>query len=240
MKTLNRFLYCQLIAVSLFVAARSDVSAQTAITYAPKMIEGWQVNINVLLPIADNSPYQEIIGILQCKLREAAMFLPPKAVAELRKVPIWIELNDSVDTKDPIMSYFPDEDWLQKNKGNVKKARSIEISNAQNFINITKNTNSSLILTALTWAYHDRVLGYNNKEVIAGYDYALKSKLYDTVLNASAQRVRAAALMNERNYFTALSLAYFDVSTYYPFVRAELFVHDPGGYNLIRKLWEAE
>jgi hypothetical protein len=228
--------YCCIVLCAL-VVLRNIASAQTPKGYAPKTVEGWQLYIDPLLPIADSSPYPELISILQLRLREINLTLPSAALAELRKVPIFLELSDTTDTKDPIMTYHATKEWMISHHLNAEKARSIEISNAQHYINWEKAMPASLLLNGVAWAYYDRVLTYENADIKVAYRNAIQGHLYDTVVNIIGLRSRSVALQDERNYFAAMTAAYFGVATFYPFIRAELFAEDRPSFMLMRKLW---
>lgn len=226
-----------IIAIIVLAGSTNNAFSQTPNGYVAKTIEGWQLYINPILPVADSSPYPELISLLQCKLHETNLILPPKALEELKKVPIFLELNDTIDTKDPLMAYHGTKEWLQGHHLNVEKARSIEISNAKNFVSWGVALPASLLLTGLSWAYYDRVLGFGNQEIANGFKKAVASKLYDSVLNIYGLKARSAAMIDERNFFAAMTMSYFDVGTYFPFVRGELFATDRATFDLIKHLW---
>ncbi len=55
----------------------------------------------------------------------------------------------------------------------------------------------------------------------------------------SGRKSRAYGMNNPMEYFAELSEAYFGTNDMYPFVRAEVKVHDPKTYALLGKLWKA-
>jgi hypothetical protein len=42
---------------------------------------------------------------------------------------------------------------------------------------------------------------------------------------------------NHQEYFAEATESYFGTNDFYPFVRAELNLHDPAMYQLIEKIW---
>jgi hypothetical protein len=92
-------------------------------------------------------------------------------------------------------------------------------------------------LHELAHAYHFLVLGERHAGIAAAYRQALESKAYEAVKHVSGRMRRAYALVNEKEYFAEISEAYFCRNDFYPFTRAELQTHDPGGYHLLQELW---
>src|SRR4051812_48431435 len=62
--------------------------------------------------------------------------LPAKAVAKLKRVKIWVELNDP---QFPGGVYHPNADWLREHHFNPAKAKCVEISNARHLLTWTKD-----------------------------------------------------------------------------------------------------
>ena len=60
--------------------------------------------------------------------------------------------------------------------------------------------------------------------------------LVDDVLY-TGRTVRHYALSNHKEYFAESTEAYLGVNDFYPFVRAELKVHDPKMFGLMEKFW---
>ena len=94
-----------------------------------------------------------------------------------------------------------------------------------------------VVLHELSHAFHDQVLGFDDKRVKKAFEQAKMLKLYDKVQHVGGKVGRAYAMTNEREYFAELTEAYFGRNDFYPFTREELRQHDPIGYKMIEKAW---
>jgi hypothetical protein len=124
------FCLCALAATFFSLTARAYDPTDH---YDKRTIEGWTVYVNQDL-LADKPLADRCLALLQVKLFELQRVLPAAAVAELKEVPIWIELNDP---KFPCACYHPSKQWLKENGVNPDKAKSLEIANARNFLTWT-------------------------------------------------------------------------------------------------------
>ena len=117
-------------------------------------------------------------------------------------------------------------------------AGGIELANARNFLNWTLEQ-PWMILHELSHAYHHKFLsgGFENSQVKAAYQSAMDAKRYDSVLKIGNTEEKAYATTNPQEYFAEATEAFFGTNDFYPFVRSELKRHDPGGYELVKKLW---
>ena len=89
----------------------------------------------------------------------------------------------------------------------------------------------------LAHAYHDQVLGFNQAEIIAAFEQAKKTQIYESVLAHDHRKVKHYALTNHKEYFAESTESYLGVNDFYPFVRAELKEHDPRMFALQEKIW---
>jgi Mlc titration factor MtfA (ptsG expression regulator) len=96
-----------------------------------------------------------------------------------------------------------------------------------------------MVLHELAHAYHHKFLpgGFENSELKAAYQDALKTKCYESVLKIANTEEKAYATTNPMEYFAETSEAFFGTNDFFPFVRSELRRHDPKGYQLLKKLW---
>ena len=95
----------------------------------------------------------------------------------------------------------------------------------------------AVILHELAHGYHDQILGFDEPRVMEAYKKAMKAKLYDKVLLFNGRKVRAYAATNHKEYFAEGVEAYFYRNDFYPFVRAELKIHDPFLHDVMEKIW---
>ena len=201
--------------------------------YETRTVVGWTVRVNKDLLGEQAELGAKALHLLEIKLDDIARTLPPKAVEELRKVPIWLGVDDG---SAPCAEYHPGADWLRENGYNPEKAKGVEIGNAGRFIEWSKGQ-PWMIFHELAHAYHDRVLGFDDERIPSAYKAAVESKKYDDVLHANGRTERAYALTDVTEYFAEASEAFFGVNDFYPFVRAELKRHDPKLEALLGEVW---
>lgn len=202
--------------------------------YVPRQIHGWTVYVHRSLLEEQKSTGDRVLELLTVKLYDIKEAVPAKALEKLHKIPIWLEYNNK-----PVRCacFHPSKQWLKANGFNPDKAGAVEIGNAETFIRWSRHQ-PSMVLHELAHGYHWHFLGgYDNPEIAAAYKRAKEAKLYESVLYWDGRKKRAYALNNPQEYFAELSEAWFGANDFYPFVRAEVLVHDPEMAKLLRKLW---
>ena len=206
-------------------------------TYSIREIEGWTVHVdNQLLTSKKKDIGDKALKLLGVKLYDISRVIPAKALAELRKVHIWLGY-DSPSSK--TACYHPSREYLKSHGFNPDKAESVEIGSAERFFTWTV-AQPSMVLHELAHAYHHRVVGHDDAEFQAAYKKMVASKTYDSVLHCNGRKVKHYALNNQQEYFAESTEAYFGTNDFYPFVRAELREHDPVIYELMGTLWGRE
>ncbi len=203
--------------------------------YESRRVEGWKLLINKrLLADEQRELRDKTLRVLGDQLFQITRVVPAAALAKLRKISIWVELKESHHA---CMCYHPDAKWLREHDMNPDKARCVEVANARNFNRWTLQQ-PWMVLHELAHGYHHQILGFDNAEIQACYDSAVRDKLYDSVLNIRGGKSRHYALNNAKEYFAEMAEAYFGANDFYPFVRAELQHVDPRMYALLEKVWE--
>ena len=219
--------------LALVMAAVSAHGFEPTSNYETRQIKGWAILVNKKL-LSENPPLAtNVLELLDFQLYQITRVVPAPALAHLREVSIWVELNDS---KFPCMCYHPSGAWLREHDLNPEKATGVEIANATNFMIWTKEQ-PWMVLHELAHSYHHRVLGYDNPEIHAAYQHAVDSKTYDSVRHINGSMKRHYALNNDQEYFAEATEAFFGTNDFYPFVRAELKEHDPEMFALLEKVW---
>lgn len=225
----------------------ADGGARTATTrpaypstdrYDRRSVEGWTVYVQKDLTSDTPELARDALRLLEVKLYEIVRCMPPKALAELRKIPIWMSVRD-VHGRHPCACYHPDKGWLKDNGYNADMAGAVEISNASTFLKWS-HAQPSMVLHELAHGYHHRVLGHHNARVRAAFKRAAEGKSYESVLQYGGRTTRHYALNNDQEYFAELTEAYFGTNDYYPFIRPELKQHDPEGYKMIQETYEVQ
>lgn len=221
-----------LTAVLLLVAPVITLAFQSTDHYDQRKIEGWTVYVNQDL-LADTPLADRCLTLLQVKLFDLQRVVPAPAVARLKEVPIWLELDDK---KFPGACYHPSKEWLKSNDVNPDKAGAVEIANAHNFLTWTI-VQPQMVLHELAHSYHHRVLGYDNPDIKAAFKAAKESGKYEKVLYYNGRTQKHYALTSDQEYFAESTEAFFGTNDFYPFVRPELKEFDPQMYAVIRKVW---
>ena len=223
------------LAFSTFLAP-ADPKGYTTLT-----IEGFNVHVEDALaqPKAgvakkDDELGREAIALLGAKLLDVRRAVPEAALARLREVPIWLDRDDP---KFPCAVYHPSETWLRENGCDPRKAKSVHVSNATNFLSWSREQ-PAMVLHELAHAYHDRMSAADRALVDEAHARGILGKTYDAVLRASGAEDRHYALENPAEFFAEATEAYFGTNDFYPFVRAELARHDPATERLVHELWK--
>ena len=199
-------------------------------------LEGWTVLVNKRLLEEQKELGQRVLALLKIKLQQVASVVPKPALDHLRKVPIWIDLTASKGSR---VEYHPSRKWLQQHGRNPLKAKCVEIGNPQFFLKFATTDQPMMVLHELAHAYHDQVLGFQNAEIAAAYERALRSGKYNKVKHISGKQQRAYALNNPKEFFAEMSEAYFGRNDFFPFTKEELKQYDPKTFELIAKCWHS-
>jgi hypothetical protein len=203
--------------------ARS-VSASSA-QYKASEIEGWTVYVKKDFLKAKPALADRTLALLRAQLFQIGRIVPAAAVKKLRTVKIWVEENDP---STPCMANHPAAEWLREHRTNPDMAGGVELANARNFLDWTLEQ-PWMVLHELSHAYHHKFLprGFENPELKAAHQKALKSGHYDSVLKIAHTEEKAYALNNPQEYFAEATEAFFGTNDFYPFVRSELRRFDP-------------
>jgi dipeptidyl-peptidase-4 len=222
--------------------AAADNASGADLNYERREVEGWTVHVREELLASDSAAATtRALELLQIQLREIARVVPATAVSRLKKVPLWI--SPEYPGIQPRAEYHPDAGWLRANDRNPAMAKGIEFTNVRIFEAETKRM-PVFVLHELAHAYHDLVLGFDNPEIIAAFERAVKNKSYDAVKRRTtngepSHLERAYAMRDHKEYFAETSEAFFGQNDFFPFNRGDLHRHDPEMERLLEKLWQA-
>lgn len=216
-------------------AAEDAKPAGQFIEHVVRDVEGWQVHVDVKLTEPEGREVGgQALRILADKLYEIALVLPREKVEELRKVPIWIDLDHALSS----MQYHPNVHWLIDHGYDPRMAKAVHIPKARRLIDLTRtNEQPWAVLHELAHAYHDRVLGFDYGPIRDEYERVVREGLYKSVLRNNGRTTRHYALTDPKEYFAEMTEAYFGTNDFYPFVRAELEKVDPGTCALLGRIW---
>jgi len=134
-------------------------------SYETREISSWTVHISRALLLATNGPATDrALELLGAQLAEMVRRVPPDALAELRKVPLWI--SPEYPGVKPRAEYHPDAGWLREHGRDPAMAKAVEFTNVRIFESETRRM-PNFTLHELAHAYHDRVLpgGFENASI---------------------------------------------------------------------------
>ena len=219
-------------------AEARDKAAHGGIQREIRDMSGWTVHISRDLLATNAEATSLALKLLAAQLEGIVRVVPPAAVAELRKVSLWV--SPEYPQTPPRAEYHPDAGWLRKHGRESAMAKGVEFTNVRIFESETMRM-PVFALHELAHAYHDRVLGNNHAGIAAAYEEAKASGRYDKVQRRDARGresiARAYAMTNPQEYFAETTEAFLGTNDFFPFTRAELKQHDPGMFTLLEKLW---
>ena len=208
-----------------------------------RTVLGWQVQLHRDLLEKETDATAKALALLEGQLAEIIQVVPPPALTELQKVPLYF--NPEYPGVRPRAEYHPGADWLKENGRDPAMVRGVEFTNIRHFKEETDRM-PNFTLHELAHAFHHRFLpmGFANPEIRLAYEVAKKGGGYEKVerrLGGSRPNTieRAYALTNPQEYFAETSEAFFSKNDFFPFTNEELSKHDPGMTELLRDLWGA-
>jgi hypothetical protein len=222
------------------VAANLDDKAPTKVGWIEPVkqeIEGWTVHVDPQLLEGEHAEMGgQALKMLANHLQRIAILMPAEPLAAMRKMEIWIERGHP---ELRAMQYHPSKEWLVGNGHDPRLAKKVHVTRAAELLSRDQMLkHPAVILHELAHAYHDQILSFDDPGIIAAYDKAMKDGTYETVLLHTGDRVRHYGATNHKEYFAEATEAYFYRNDFYPFVRAELKLHDPTAYAEMERVWE--
>lgn len=209
-------------------------------THETRVISGWTVQVNRQLILHDAAALDRALVLLKAQLEEIARVVPTQPVAELRKVPLWI--NPEYQGIPPRAEFHPDAGWLRENGRDPAMAKGVEFTNVRIFEAEVRRM-PNFALHELAHAYHNITMrmSFANLEIKAAYEKAKAGGKYERVERKDSEgrssMGRAYALTNPQEYFAECTEAFFSRNDFFPFTRAELKTHDPEMFDLLVKTW---
>ena len=201
---------------------------------------GWTLRVHPELLTKQSEATTKALELLQAQLEEIVRVVPEEAVAELKKVPLW--LSPEYPSTPPRAEYHPNKGWLKRNGRDEQMAKGVEFTNVRIFEAETRRM-PNFALHELAHAYHDRVLenGFRNEEIQLAFDRAKASGIFDHVERQDSEGRktvdRSYALTSPQELFAESTEAFFSKNDFFPYDNAELKKHDPQTYWMIMELW---
>lgn len=236
------------LAICLACAAQSS-RPRTASASSPasqpqretRTIAGWSVHVSRQLLAQEPNATAHALELLEVQLKEIIRVVPPSAVKELQKVPLYF--SPEYPNIQPRAEFHPNAQWLREHGRDPAMANGVEFTNVRIYeVEVKRMPNFPL--HELAHAYHCLVLpkGFENPEIKDAYQRAKAAGLYDNVERWSGPgkpitRGKAYAMSNPQEFFAENTEALFSRNDFFPFTRDELKKHDPETYELLVKLW---
>lgn len=201
-----------------------------------RKMEGWTVQIDPALLSGEHKEEGErALEMLENHLQRIAILVPEKPLEGLRKVGIWIEWSHPELGN---MQYHPGKDWLVERGYDPRLAKKVHITQARNLLSRDQMLkHPAVVLHELAHGYHDQILGFEDPGILKAYQAAMKAGIYEKVLLFTGDQVRHYAATDHKEYFAETTEAWFYRNDFYPFVRAELEIHDPAGHAEMKRVW---
>ncbi len=201
-----------------------------------KQLEGWTIKVDPRLLSGESKEVgDKAFRALANHLQRVEYIMPADRLAQLRKLPIWIELENPHTGN---MQFHPDRGWLLANGFDPRLVKHVHIPRAKAlYSRSTWAKHPYVVLHELAHSYHNQVLSFEHPETIAAFQDAKEKGIYEKVLLFTGRKVRHYALSNHKEYFAESTEAYLGMNDFYPFVRAELKEHDPKMYAVMEAVW---
>jgi hypothetical protein len=199
-------------------------------------VVGWTVRVDDrLLAVPDQALGQRALKLLEARLTDIANVVAPARLADLRTVPIILDLTHGKLTS---MQYHPSAEWLVGNGYARELARCVHIPDAARFVAPRHQfIQPWCVLHELAHAYHARVLGFDEPRIRAAWDRYVASGHGEAVLYTGGERKRHYALTDHKEFFAEMTEAYFGMNDFFPFTHPELRDAEPEIFALLAEIW---
>ncbi len=195
-------------------------------------IKGWTVYVSPQLRQL-RAYSRQMLDLLEYKLYLIDIYMPAGSLDKLKTIPIWLELESNAV---PYIAYHCCKTNLKAKGLNPDKLNAIEIGSSRNFQS-WQEFQKFILLRYLAYAYYDKYLQDQKKQIDSAYTNTLKSGKYTSVLRFDGKKVRHPALSSAREYFASMTESYYGLSDHYPFIQFELRQYDPNTCDLMTELW---
>ncbi len=223
-----------ILAICFFVSSSALLAERFPKPFI-ETVEGWTVEFGHDLQDENNTElFEETKKALANHLQRIIYLMPDGKGRELQKLVIRIDRMHPLDR----MQYHPDKRWLIENGFDPSLEKRVHLPRAHQLRDRkTWLKNPYVVLHELAHAYHDQVLGFEDKAIKEAYRRTEKAKLYERVLLFRGGMTRHYARTNHKEFFAEMTETYVGANDYYPFVRAELESHDPETFQLMQRIW---
>lgn len=204
--------------------------------YRQTTLRGWRLMIHERLERESPKKTREALRLLEWQLQIIEQHVPARAVAELRKVPLWF--SPQYPNVKPKAEYHISAKWLEEHRRPVEMVKAVEFTNIEIFAKEVRRM-PVFVLHELAHAYHNRVLGLDHGGIEACYRAAMAENRYDRVMRSNGKLVKAYGTTNSQEYFAETTEAFFGFNDFFPFNREQLLSFDPRMYAVLATVWHA-
>jgi hypothetical protein len=202
----------------------------------PLEMHGWTVHADSSLVTGEHKEEgSRALSMLANHLERITILVQGERLEKLRKLEIFIEHEHPELVP---MQYHPSVHWLTARGYDPRLAKKVHVTRARDLISRSQLLkHPAVILHELAHAYHDQVLGFDHPGIIQAYEAAMEAGIYQQSLLHTGDTVRHYATTDHKEYFAEATEAYLYRNDFYPFVRAELYQHDPKIHALLAEIW---
>jgi hypothetical protein len=210
--------------------------AEKPSSHTARNVEGWTVQVDDRLLAQTNAELgHRALRLLQHELYGITLVMIPERLADLQKVPIWLDMTHGGLES---MQYHPSAAWLTEHGYARELAKCVHIPEAARFASRADHMRQPwAILHELAHAYHDQHLGFDNAEIRQAWQTFVASGRYQSVLQIDGRMEKHYALTDQKEFFAEMTEAYFGQNDFFPFNRAELKREEPQIFELLHRLW---
>lgn len=213
-----------------------DPQSDKIVDHETQIISGWKVFVDreLLARSGEKEIGRKALRLLDDKLFEVTLRLPPERIKQLQTIPIWIDFNHELTS----MQYHPGAGWLRNHEYDPKMVKSVHIPRAKRFVDhVANHAQPWALLHELAHAYHDQYLGWDHDGIRKAYQSLKATGEYKSVLHIDGRQREHYALTNEKEFFAEMSEAFLGTNDFYPFVRGELRTASPETFALMQAIW---
>jgi hypothetical protein len=227
------------------LAYGADLPGGTPEGYERRELEGFSVYVNkeVSRHAVDRWGRQPLT-VLEKELNDLKRLLVPKIVHVLQEVPVWVEWDtvSRFDARALALYYHRGSGDQLKAKGvNPRLEGCIQILSLR-ILGEQRQPGTPyqqvVTLHEMAHAVQDRLIGWDNPELLATFQQAVDRKLYEQVNDRHGRKVRAYARTNAAEYFAEISCAFLDSCNYFPFNYMQLQSYDQAGFAFVERVWK--
>lgn len=230
--------YIATLVLAILLTAGMTSAEEPKPLFVKRNVEGWTVHISKASLADKSKETEDALEHMANQLFQIKLVVPPKALAQLQQVPIWLANGEAKLG----IAFHPGRNWLVSRGYRPPQPKSmIGIARGGPFLHESIRQ-PWLVFHELVHGYDWFVLGshrgYGSNAPM--YKQAMKSGRYKSALHWNGSRRKPYHATNKMEFFAECSEAFFGTNDIYPFVRAQLREHDPETYRGVAAAWNVD